>query len=162
MKDLILRVDFFHGWLLNGQPATFPLPVFFFPQGFMTGTLQTYARKYQVAIDTLSFKFDILKEKAESFKEGPDDGVYVFGLFLEGAKWDYEKWLLAPSDNGIMFQLLPCIHFQPAANHKCEATDYACPVYKTSVRQGVLSTTGMSTNFVVAVEFPTDVDPDTW
>lgn len=36
------------GWLKEGQPACFPLPVFFFPQGFMTGTLQTYARKYQV------------------------------------------------------------------------------------------------------------------
>lgn len=36
------------GWLKGGQPACFPLPVFFFPQGFMTGTLQTFARKYQV------------------------------------------------------------------------------------------------------------------
>lgn len=36
------------GWLKEGQPACFPLPVFFFPQGFMTGTLQTFARKYQV------------------------------------------------------------------------------------------------------------------
>lgn len=36
------------GWLTGGQPACFPLPVFFFPQGFMTGTLQTFARKYQV------------------------------------------------------------------------------------------------------------------
>lgn len=38
------------GWLKGGQPACFPLPVFFFPQGFMTGTLQTFARKYQVII----------------------------------------------------------------------------------------------------------------
>lgn len=37
------------GWLKEGQPACFPLPVFFFPQGFMTGTLQTFARKYQVS-----------------------------------------------------------------------------------------------------------------
>ncbi len=41
-------------------------------------------------------------------------------------------------------------------------TSYACPIYKTAVRKGVLSTTGMSTNFVVAVELPTAVDPDTW
>lgn len=42
------RVIFMRGWLKEGQPACFPLPVFFFPQGFMTGTLQTFARKYQV------------------------------------------------------------------------------------------------------------------
>ncbi len=32
VKDLIFRVSFMRTWLLNGQPATFPLPVFFFPQ----------------------------------------------------------------------------------------------------------------------------------
>jgi len=162
VKDLILRVEFFRGWLLNGQPDAFPLPVFFFPQGFMTGTLQTYARKYQVAIDTLTFKFDILHKSEDEIEEGPDDGVYVYGLYLEGAKFDHDKWMLAPSDKGVMYQLLPMIHFQPAVNHKCSPEDYACPVYKTSVRQGVLSTTGMSTNFVVPVEFQTDVDPNTW
>ena len=162
VKDLILRVDFFRGWLINGQPAAFPLPVFFFPQGFMTGTLQTYARKYQVAIDTLSFEFKALREQPEEVEEGPDDGIYVHGLYLEGARWDFDNWMLAPSEKGVMFQLLPMVHFLPAINHKCDSKDYACPVYKTSVRQGVLSTTGMSTNFVVAIELPTDIHPDNW
>merc|ERR1719324_1828635 len=54
VKDLVSRVDFMRMWLHKGQPFCFPLHAFFFPQGFMTGTLQTFARKYMVAIDTPS------------------------------------------------------------------------------------------------------------
>ncbi|CAM9410945.1 unnamed protein product, partial [Discosporangium mesarthrocarpum] len=161
-KDLIFRVEFMRSWLQNGQPACFPLPVFFFPQGFMTGTLQTFARKYQVAIDTLNYKFEVMHEDPADVKEGPDDGIYCHGLWLEGARWDTDEWQLKESLPGEMYMLLPLIHFMPAVGHKTAATDYACPVYKTAERKGVLSTTGMSTNFVIAVELPTDVSPDVW
>ena len=53
-----------------------------------------------------------------------------------------------------MFEPLPAIHFEPETGHRQKAGTYACPVYKTAVRKGVLSTTGMSTNFVVPVELP--------
>lgn len=32
VSDLIFRVKFMREWLLKGEPAAFPLPVFFFPQ----------------------------------------------------------------------------------------------------------------------------------
>ena len=59
VTDLCYRVSFMRHWLHNGQPASFPLPVFFFPQGFMTASLQTFARKHMEAIDALNFEFDI-------------------------------------------------------------------------------------------------------
>ncbi|CAM9848246.1 unnamed protein product, partial [Choristocarpus tenellus] len=150
-KDLIFRVAFMRKWLQEGQPACFPLPVFFFPQGFMTGTLQTYARKYQVAIDTLNYRFNVMTEDPSDIKEAPEDGIYCHGLWLEGARWDRDDWRLRESRSGEMYMLLPLIHFIPAVGHKTASTDYACPVYKTAERKGVLSTTGMSTNFVIAV-----------
>jgi dynein heavy chain len=131
----------------------------------MTGSLQTFARKYSVAIDTLTFTFDahsVSRTEPHSLKEGPEDGIYVYGLWLEGARWDSEKQQLAISTPKEMYCLLPMVHFTPAVGHKCAPVDYACPVYKTAARKGVLSTTGMSTNFVIAVELPTEVDPDTW
>merc|ERR1711943_84117 len=77
VKDLVFRVDFMKTWLHKGQ-------AFCFPQRFMTGTLQTFARKYMVAVNTLSFKFEVLHETKEELTEGPDDGVICHGFKFEG------------------------------------------------------------------------------
>jgi dynein heavy chain len=63
-----------------------------------------------------------------------------------------------------MTSVLPPLHFRPAADHTPSLSEYQCPLYKTSVRAGVLSTTGMSTNFVVAMSLPVPEGqpPDVW
>ena len=40
----------------------------------------------------------------------------------------------------------------------CFFLKYECPLYKTAVRAGILSTTGQSTNFVVAVDMVGEQD----
>lgn len=163
VKDLFERVVFFRQWLMHGEPVVFNLSVFFFPQGFMTGTLQNFARKYQTAIDSLAFTFSVLDvESADELVESPSDGIYVNGLWLQGARWSPSRARLEDAKPGEMFSSMAPVHFLPADNVVRDKTEYPCPVYKTSVRQGTLSTTGISTNFVIAVYLPTEKKPDFW
>lgn len=69
--DLCKRVEFMRNWLTQGPPMAFWLPGFFFPQGFMTGSLQTFARKYKVPIDKLNFGFKALPGTKEEIKAAP-------------------------------------------------------------------------------------------
>ena len=57
---------------------------------------------------------------------------------------------------------MPVILFKPIENYQQNPDDYQCPIYKTSVRAGVLSTTGQSTNFILAVDLPTREAPSYW
>lgn len=43
-----------------------------------------------------------------------------------------------------------------------KARGYNCPLYKTSLRKGTLSTTGHSTNFVMYLDMKTNKDVTYW
>lgn len=60
VENLVQRVEFIRLWLQKGKPQAYWLPAFFFPQGFMTALLQSFARKYRIAIDALSYKFAVM------------------------------------------------------------------------------------------------------
>lgn len=53
---IIYFQEFFKQWLENGTMRSYWLSAMFFPQGFMTATKQTYARKTKTPIDTLTFR----------------------------------------------------------------------------------------------------------
>jgi dynein heavy chain len=161
--DLKERVNFLRKWLANGRPEAYWLSSFFFPQGFLTAVLQSYARKYGVPIDTLNFSFEFQNfADIESIEDQPDEGVFIYGLFMEGCRWGNESMQLEDPIPGEMYSQSPIILFEPADNHIAEQDDYLMPVYKTSVRAGVLSTTGHSTNFIIAIECPTTRSPKYW
>lgn len=57
IKDLKERLEFFNEWVAGGVPDCLWINKFFFTHGFLTGAMQNYARKYSIAIDTLTYDF---------------------------------------------------------------------------------------------------------
>ncbi|XP_049864535.1 dynein axonemal heavy chain 6 [Schistocerca gregaria] len=182
IRDLETRLDFIQTWLTSGQPISFWISGFFFPQGFLTGTLQTHARKYELPIDQLKFEFTVQKvvldqellkaahyqaegkevpEMYEGLKR-PSDGVLVHGIFLDASRWDLQTMTLCDPNPGEMNPPLPVTLLTPVTALTYKGIRYVAPLYKTSERAGVLSTTGHSTNFVIAFYLPSKQEESYW
>lgn len=160
--DLVKRVDFIRTWASKGEPIAFWIGGFFFPQSFMTGILQAYSRKHKVPVNTLRFKSVIVNQNPDSIREQPEDGVYLYGMYFDGADYDSATGVLKDPKVGTTYAPAPVIHLIPQQFYTMPATDFACPVYRTQVRAGVLSSTGLSTNFVVGVHLPVKENPQFW
>lgn len=161
--DLKERCVFMDDWLVNGTPKSFWISGLFFPQGFMTGCLQTHSRNYKIPIDKLQFSFTILEaETPDDIDEAPEDGVYVHGFYLDGARYNRDDAIIDDQNPSELYSAMPLIWFKPQEDYVRDAEEYACPCYKTGKRAGVLSTTGQSTNFIIHVDIPTRVHPNVW
>ncbi|XP_030634236.1 dynein heavy chain 1, axonemal [Chanos chanos] len=163
VSDLLQRINFLQGWISDGIPAVFWISGFFFPQAFLTGTLQNFARCSVVSIDTIGFDFKVMKESVAELKHRPKIGCFIHGLFLEGARWDSLAGQLTESRPKELYTEMAVIWMVPVPNRKPPPSGvYVCPIYKTLTRAGTLSTTGHSTNYVIAVELPTNRPQRHW
>lgn len=165
IEDFFARLEFMHVWLVEGPRPSYWLPGFFFPQGFMTAVKQTYSREFKIAVDTLRVGCELTPLDREDITEPPETGAYVFGLYMEGGRFDRQQMTMAESLPRQLLDRMPCVWLKPVIAATYNPTSvYDCPLYKTSLRAGTLSTTGHSTNFVVALPIPITADkpPDHW
>lgn len=57
---------------------------------------------------------------------------------------------------------MPYILFIPTDDKKEVEKVYQCPVYKTVARKGRLTTTGVSSNYVLTINLPCSEKPKKW
>lgn len=63
IKDLMERLNWFQEWIEKGIPPAMWVTRFFFTHGFLTGSKQNYARKYNIAIDLLDYDFEVVVDE---------------------------------------------------------------------------------------------------
>ncbi|XP_076759064.1 dynein heavy chain 8, axonemal kl-3 [Xylocopa sonorina] len=154
--ELLDRNKQFSTWLYTGRPAKFWMTGFFNPQGFLTAMRQEVTRAHKGwALDNVTLHNEVLRYTAEEIKTPPQEGVYVYGLFLEGAGWDKRSNRLCESANKVLYVLMPVIHIFALYNipHK-DPKLYQCPVYKKPQRTYVL--------LVTPLWLQTNRPPDFW
>ncbi|VDO03290.1 unnamed protein product [Rodentolepis nana] len=164
-----MKIELLFRWHENSKPTTFWLSGFFFTQAFLTGVLQNYARQHTIPIDQLVFDFEV--QPVQTVDTPPKEGTYINGLFTDGFRWDYEKMKLGDQLPKVLNEAFPAVHLQPVPKAESKMSNmggeedshfYMCPVYKTSERRGVLSTTGHSTNFVLPIYLPSERHDSFW
>jgi len=85
------------------------------------------------------------------------EGVYVYGLFLEGASWNRKGKELKESLHKIMFTEMPVIHvFAINTLESKQIVGYQCPVYKKPKR------TGLTYVCELRLKTPKDVSTTHW
>uniref|UniRef100_A0A3Q3ETA1 Dynein heavy chain region D6 P-loop domain-containing protein n=1 Tax=Labrus bergylta TaxID=56723 RepID=A0A3Q3ETA1_9LABR len=107
---------------------------------FLTAVLQSSARQNNVS----SHKLDSYIVTTQQ-----EDGVFIRGLFLEGAGWDKRNSCLVEAEPMQMVCPIPTINFKP----------YLCPCYFYPVRSGGAG----RASFVFSIELKSGaVTPDRW
>jgi dynein heavy chain len=101
-------------WLNGGRPLTFWMTGFANPQGFLTSTKQEVTRMHRGqlwALDEVDYHGEVTEfERSEAVKSGPKEGVYIHGLFIDGARWDKNGSTLAESEPKRLFAPMPVVH----------------------------------------------------
>ncbi|XP_032892362.1 dynein heavy chain 5, axonemal-like [Amblyraja radiata] len=154
--ELLERDRQFHSWIFEGRPNSFWMTGFFNPQGFLTAMRQEVTRIHKGwALDSVVLHSDVTRISKEDITQSPSEGVYVFGLYLEGAGWDRRNHRLTESKPKVLFEMLPIIHISAINHHDSkDVRVYSCPVYKKPVRTDL--------NYIASVDLKTMRPPDHW
>ncbi|XP_057572498.1 dynein axonemal heavy chain 9 [Hippopotamus amphibius kiboko] len=134
--DLLNRIKELEAWTGDFvMPSTVWLTGFFNPQSFLTAIMQSTARKNEWPLDQMALQCDVTKRDREAFRSPPREGAYIYGLFMEGARWDAQAGIITEGKLKELTAPMPVMFIKaiPADKQDCRSV-YPCPVYKTCQR----------------------------
>lgn len=141
---LIERNDQYRRWLDKGRPSSFWLTGFFNPQGYLTAVQQEITRAHKNdnwALDSVVIHAEVTDIMNPDNVHGlPKEGLYIHGLFMDGASWKPREGTIIESEPKKLFSAMPIILVTAVTkNTKKQLQNsgsygpfgaYECPVYK--------------------------------
>lgn len=154
--ELIQRDAQFKNWCNKGRPKVFWMTGFFNPQGFLTAMKQEVTRSHKGwALDSVITQNLITRFSKDEINKHPPEGVYIYGLFMEGANLDKRTGKIVESRTKILYESMPVIYIY-AINTVAgkDNKQYSCPIYRKPIRKDI--------NYIGSIDFESDVNPKHW
>merc|ERR1711988_828971 len=155
IDSLMMRLKQLQDWVVDlSMPKAVWITGFFNPQSFITAILQTLSRKNEWPLDKVVVATDVTKKQPEEVTDASRDGSYIYGLTMEGARWDSNAMCIGPSLPKEMFCPMPVMLAKAIPIDKAEFKDtFMCPVYKVQQR---------GHTYVFKANLKTKVSEQTW
>lgn len=107
------------------------------------------------ALDMVSIHNEVTKNTQDECKKPPKEGVYVHGLYLDGASWDVKHAKLLEAVNKVLYKQMPVVHiFAINSTAPKDTKLYQCPVYKKPNRTDL--------NYITPLWLEATKPPDHW
>ncbi|XP_029930046.1 dynein heavy chain 11, axonemal [Myripristis murdjan] len=135
-NDMLLRCRELDSWTQDlSLPSVVWLSGLFNPQSFLTAVMQSLARKNEWPLDKVNLTVDVTKKFKEEFNQPAREGAYVYGLYMEGARWDTQAGVITEARLKDLTPSMPVISVRAVPNDRQETRNiYECPLYKTKIR----------------------------
>ncbi|XP_066582837.1 dynein axonemal heavy chain 10 [Prorops nasuta] len=134
------RVAQYSNWSSSGEPAVIWLSGLHIPETYLAALVQVACRKNDWPLDRSVISTTVTHfTNVDEIEEKPQQGCYVHGLYLEGARWDMEKHCLERSHPKILIEQLPILKVTPIESHRLRLQNtIKTPVYTTLDRNNAM------------------------
>uniref|UniRef100_A0A3P8NTX1 Dynein axonemal heavy chain 11 n=1 Tax=Astatotilapia calliptera TaxID=8154 RepID=A0A3P8NTX1_ASTCA len=135
-NDVMQRCKELDSWTQDlSLPSVVWLSGLFNPQSFLTAVMQSLARKNEWPLDKVNLTVDVTKKFKEEFNQPAREGAYVYGLYMEGARWDTQTGVITEARLKELTPTMPVISVRAVPSDRQETRNiYECPLYKTKIR----------------------------
>jgi dynein heavy chain len=164
LLDMLQRYNQLLSWTGDlAQPKVSWISGFFNAQAFTTAVMQVACRKNDWPLNRVITTVDVTKKMTPEEVEGVSrDGAYVYGLFMEGARWDTQSGSMEDAFMKELYPKMPVIQMRAILADKEDTRGiYRCPVYKQTER----ATPGYHTpgsGYLFMMQLKTKAKPEKW